>query len=200
MGIATGQGSTWENGIHWNTCDQRQYGAQRRKLTCLIFNVDPKMLAPLFTKCDNKTTRSKEKTTAQPFLGRWPRYRQLLAMLLATEVDPGDQPALTVEDGSFLTDVLELGLEDMAAPAARHCSLADFQSLLTWTLKPNSRTLVLAYHGQRHLKQQQSRRSHISSRMHQLQNLSRQPINFHQVRSCVCTLTDQKQWQPSFHW
>jgi len=56
-------------------------------------------------------------------------------MLLATEVDPGDQPALTVEDGSFLTDVLELGLEDMAAPAARLWSLADFQSLLTWTLK-----------------------------------------------------------------
>jgi len=124
-----------KSGIHWNTCDQRQYGANRRKLTCLIFNMEPKMLAPLFTKCDNKATGSKEKTTAQPFLGRWPRYRQLLAMLLATEVNPGDQPALTVEDGSFLTDVLELGLEEMAAPAARLCSLADFQSLLTWTLK-----------------------------------------------------------------
>jgi hypothetical protein len=82
-----------ENGIHWNTCDQRQYGAQRRKLTCLIFNVDPKMLAPLFTKCDNKTTRSKEKTTAQPFLGKWPRYRHLLAMLLATEADHNSSAA-----------------------------------------------------------------------------------------------------------
>ena len=124
-----------KSGIHWNTCDQRQYGANRRKLTCLIFNLEPKMLALLFTKCDNKATGSKEKSTAQPFLGRWPRYRQLRAMLLATEVNPGDQPALTVEDGSFLTDVLELGLEDMAAPAARLCSLADFQSLLTWTVK-----------------------------------------------------------------
>jgi hypothetical protein len=124
-----------KSGIHWNTCDQRQYGANRRKLTCLIFNMEPKMLAPLFTKCDNKATGSKEKTTAQPFLGRWPRYRQLLAMLLATEVNPGDQPALTVEDGSYRTDVLELGLEETAAPAARLCSLADFQSLLTWTLK-----------------------------------------------------------------
>jgi len=33
--------------------------------------------------------------------------------------------------------------------------------------------------------------------MHQLQNSSRQPTNFHQVWSCVCTLTDQKQWQPA---
>ena len=78
-------------------------------------------------------------------------------MLLATEVNPEDQPALTVEDGYFLIDVLELGLEDKAAPAARLCSLADFQSLQTWTLKLNSRTLVLAYHGQQHLKRQQSR-------------------------------------------
>ena len=59
----------------------------------LIFNVDPKMLAPLFTKCDNKTTRSKEKTTAQPFLGKWPRYRHLLAMLLATEADHNSSAA-----------------------------------------------------------------------------------------------------------
>jgi len=123
-----------KGGIHWNTCDQRKYGANRRKLTCLIFNLEPKMLVPLFTKC-NKATGSKEKSTARPFLGRWPRYRQLLAMLLATEADPGDQPVLTVEDGSFLTDVLELGLEEMAAPVARLCSLADFQSLLTSTLK-----------------------------------------------------------------
>ena len=36
-------------------------------------------------------------------------------MLLATEADPGDQPALTVEDGSFLTYVSELGLEKTAA-------------------------------------------------------------------------------------
>jgi hypothetical protein len=54
-------------------------------------------------------------------------------MLLATEADPEDQPALTVEDGSFLTNVLELGLEETATSAARLCSLADFQSLLTWT-------------------------------------------------------------------
>ena len=93
------------------------------------------MLVQLCTKCVNKATGSKEKTTAQPVLGRWPRYRQLLAMLLATEVNPEDQPALTVEDGYFLIDVLELGLEDKAAPAARLCSLADFQSLQTWTLK-----------------------------------------------------------------
>jgi len=86
------------SGIHWNTCDQRQYGANRRKLTCLIFNLEPKMIAPLFTKCDNKATGSKEKTTAEPFLGKWPRYRQLLAMLVATEADPEDHPALTVED------------------------------------------------------------------------------------------------------
>ena len=54
-------------------------------------------------------------------------------MLLATEADPEDRPALTVEDGSFLTNVLELGLEETATSAARLCSLADFQSLLTWT-------------------------------------------------------------------
>jgi hypothetical protein len=59
-----------EGGIDWNTCDQRQYGANRRKLTCLIFNLEPKKLAPLFTKCDNKATGSKEKTTAEPFLGK----------------------------------------------------------------------------------------------------------------------------------
>ena len=54
---------------------------------------------------------------------------------LATEADPGDQPALSVEDGSFLTDVSEFGLEKTAASAARLCSPADFQSLLTWTWK-----------------------------------------------------------------
>jgi hypothetical protein len=32
-----------------------------------------KKLAPLFTKCDNKATGSKEKTIAEPFLGKWPR-------------------------------------------------------------------------------------------------------------------------------
>jgi hypothetical protein len=67
-----------KSGIHWNTCDQQQYGANRRKLTCLIFNLEPQMLAPLFNKCDNKATGSKEKSTAQPFLGRWPRYRSYL--------------------------------------------------------------------------------------------------------------------------
>jgi len=56
-------------------------------------------------------------------------------MLLATEADPEDQPALTMEDGSFLTDVLELGLEETAASAARLCSVAEFQSLLTWISK-----------------------------------------------------------------
>jgi len=59
-------------------------------------------------------------------------------MLLATEADPEDQPALTMEDGSFLTDVLELGLEETAASAARLCSVAEFQSLLTWISKNQS--------------------------------------------------------------
>jgi hypothetical protein len=101
-----------------------------------FFNLEPKMLAPLFTTCDNKAIRSKEKTTAEPFL-KEDEHRQLLATLLATVVAPTDQPAVTVEDGRFLTDVLELGLGDMAARVARLCSLADFQALLTWTQRTN---------------------------------------------------------------
>jgi hypothetical protein len=47
-------------------------------------------------------------------------------MLLATEADPEDQPALTVEDGSFLTNVLEVVLEETATSAAGSVRLPIF--------------------------------------------------------------------------
>jgi len=78
-----------------------------------------------------QSNRVKGEVNSSALPGKMAKIQKLLAMLLATEVNPGDQPALTVEDGYFLIDVLELGLEDKAAPPARLCSLADFQSLPT---------------------------------------------------------------------